>query len=629
MKPGEVHASPESLLLQKEVMAINSVSMTKYKDDNPLNTVTKIRNILKELGILTIETGWRNSAEGFYSVTVMIQNTNLSTNGKGTSHEYALASAYGELMERLQNFAHVRLSFDLREDALKSQGFFYAPDEKYISIDQLIVSADDWAVFQRNHMNTAVDLKWLLQKWQAVSYEQMPVDFVALPYFNPMTNRISNIPIKMISKMYMSNGMCGGNTPEEALVQGISETLERYVNKVIVLGRLTPPSIPREYLKKYPRIDAMIGQIETSGNFQVIVKDCSLNQGLPVTGVLFINRDDHTYFIKFGAHPIFEIAVERTLTELLQGQDVRSMMGVRAYSYKDTVKDKSKNLIDIFTNGNGEYPAAIFGPKPSYAWMVFPDRRGFDNRMMLRYLMETLSNLGCTLLVRDVSFLGFPTYHVIVPGLSEIEAFDQIKELDDYIAFNQIKRFLRGLDCISGQDVPTIADYLLNPDFDVDASMAQFLNLPLKSQPPWYYGNKNLFITALYCRIGDFTNAYRCFDDYLRWLQPSPVNKGLLAYYRCVRDYLGARLDNLGHDEISAMLSIFYPPDMVAGVFHEFGDERLIFNTHGRFRCWDCGLCELRRTCSYEAVERVYLTLKERYATSGIDQSKIMSLMAR
>lgn len=89
---------------------MNSLSGRKYKDELPINTINKIRNILSGLGILTIETGWRNSAEGFYSVTIMIQNTNLTTNGKGTTYEYALASAYGELMERLQNQSFYKLS---------------------------------------------------------------------------------------------------------------------------------------------------------------------------------------------------------------------------------------------------------------------------------------------------------------------------------------------------------------------------------------------------------------------------------------------------------------------------------------------------------------------------------------
>ncbi|MBF8984390.1 YcaO-like family protein [Lutibacter sp. B2] len=92
---------------------------------------------------------------------------------------------------------------------------------------------------------------------------------------------------------------------------------------------MTPPTIPKSYLEDFPKINNMIKQIDSNGNYEVIVKDCSLNKGYPVVCVLYINKDDQTYFIKFGAHPIFEIAVERTLTELFQGQNIKSMKGVK------------------------------------------------------------------------------------------------------------------------------------------------------------------------------------------------------------------------------------------------------------------------------------------------------------
>ena len=76
-----------------------------------------------------VETVWRNSLKGFYSVTVNIAGTDLAVNGKGVSHEYALASANGEMMERLQNFCTFRLSFDVSPEALVHKGFYYAPDE--------------------------------------------------------------------------------------------------------------------------------------------------------------------------------------------------------------------------------------------------------------------------------------------------------------------------------------------------------------------------------------------------------------------------------------------------------------------------------------------------------------------
>ena len=86
----------------------------KYKDELPIKTINRIRDILGEMGLLTVETSWKNSVNGFYSVSVQIDNTDLLTNGKGTSVEFALASAYGEMMERLKNLCNYRLSLDLK-----------------------------------------------------------------------------------------------------------------------------------------------------------------------------------------------------------------------------------------------------------------------------------------------------------------------------------------------------------------------------------------------------------------------------------------------------------------------------------------------------------------------------------
>lgn len=182
--------------------------------------------------------------------------------------------------------------------------FYYAPDETYMTINDIINSKEEWLTKQMSRLGATVDKRELLKLWQSVSYEDIPADFITLPYVNLGNNCISHIPIKMVSKMYMSNGMCAGNTPEEALVQGISEILERIVNKQVIRDKVVPPAIPREYMANFPKIDAMLSSLESSGNFHVIIKDCSLNQDFPVVGVICINKSDQSYFVRFGAHPI-------------------------------------------------------------------------------------------------------------------------------------------------------------------------------------------------------------------------------------------------------------------------------------------------------------------------------------
>lgn len=606
------------------------LSVCKYKDELPLHTITKIRNILSDLDILAVETGWKNSVDGFYSVTVTIKNTALATNGKGTTYEYALASAYAELMERLQNQAFFRLNYDVSKEALEYQGFYYAPDEKHISIDDFLNSGEEWSSMQIAKVAQKLDCRKLLEKWMKVSYEEVPADFIALPYLNMSSGSISHIPIKMVSKMYMSNGMCAGNTPEEALVQGASEVLERYVNMRILVDKITPPDIPRDYLKQYSRIDAMIGEIEASGNFKVILKDCSLGQGFPVVGVIFLNKDDQSYFVKFGAHPIFAIAAERTLTELLQGQDVRDMMGVKEFSYRSPVDEEHENVLGILVNGSGYYPVGFFGSKTSYDFSEFADVRTYNNKQMLDYVLNLINMQGYQVFVRNNSFLGFPSFHVIVPGMSEIEQFFDVKPIDEYAKYNRVKGYIRNLPALAVEEADEIIEFFSKFQYGGGSSVAKVLNLSIENPIPWYYASTDLFVAAIYYQKGDFANSFNVFDRFLhrtKHMQSEMFDRGLFSFYKCVRDYLGTRADGLVEGDAINLLSAIYSPTMVQGVISEFSDVGRFLDTFGYLPCWQCDNCNYSQRCSYKRHEKVYATLKERYVSNPIDQTTLTKLM--
>lgn len=127
-----------------------------YKAKAPEDTILQIRQLLhKELGILLKEEYFKGDDE-FYSCRVTIANNNVSelsigTNGKGMTFEYALASAYGEFMERIQNQAlifnrhlgnRIMLESSHNSDLLTILernndvlNYFFAPDEELIKFD--------------------------------------------------------------------------------------------------------------------------------------------------------------------------------------------------------------------------------------------------------------------------------------------------------------------------------------------------------------------------------------------------------------------------------------------------------------------------------------------------------------
>ena len=73
----------------------------RCKDRSPSDTVRDAREIISKLGLFTSER-WFTPISGLYSIHLSVIGTSIYSNGKGSTPEYALASAYGELLERTE-----------------------------------------------------------------------------------------------------------------------------------------------------------------------------------------------------------------------------------------------------------------------------------------------------------------------------------------------------------------------------------------------------------------------------------------------------------------------------------------------------------------------------------------------
>lgn len=584
-----------------------------FKDNNPDITIHKIKTILDKIGIKTLESNWHNSIENYYSVTIRINNSNLATNGKGISPSYALASAYGELMERLQNQAFFKLSVDVSPKALEYKGFYYCPDEKYMTFDEVLKFENDWFKIQEKLIMGTVDKRYLLKKWMSIDYENFNTHFVSIPYINILKKRKSYIPIKMVSKMYMSNGMCAGNTAEEALVQGLSEIFERHVNQKILMENIVPPDIPISYIAKYPLLKKMLKDLESSGNYKVMVKDCSLGKEYPVIGVIIINKSDQTYFVKFGAHPKFEIALQRTLTELLQGQHIKMLKGATEFSSVPQIKDIHNNMMGILVNGSGIYDKNLFSNKKSYEFKEFNNVKGDSNSEMLEYLLNILKREEYSIFIRDVSFLGFPSYHIIVPRFSEVESINDVESLDNYSSYIKIKKNLRNINNINDDEIIELISNLNGSNIKGKTSVTQILNINIFDKVNWYYSDIELLKCVLSYKIGRYEESFNYINNFINSLNNPNNDRFNYTYYKCVRDYIGNKASKFDSNTSRELLEQFYPSEMIQDVIKNFHNNKNVIKKFGVISCWNCDDCDYVDSCWSKEHDRIFMILKDQY----------------
>jgi YcaO-like protein with predicted kinase domain len=166
---------------------------------------------------------------------------------------------------------------------------------------------------------------------------------VALPFVRQSDGEVVYFPSNLIENLYLSNGMSAGNTLAEAQVQCLSEIFERAVKREIIEGEFALPDVPADVLAKYPSILAGIQGLEAQG-FPVLVKDASLGGEFPVMCVTLMNPRTGGVFASFGAHPSLEVALERSLTELLQGAQFRRPERSAAADVRRSRGDRAEQL---------------------------------------------------------------------------------------------------------------------------------------------------------------------------------------------------------------------------------------------------------------------------------------------
>jgi ribosomal protein S12 methylthiotransferase accessory factor len=387
-----------------------------------------------------------------------------------------------------------------------------------------------------------------------------------------------------------------------------------------------PPTIPAEYIAaQFPQIHETVKGIEQQGNYKLIFKDCSLDQGFPVAALIIADANKQRYFVKFGAHPVLEIALERCLTEMFQCRDINlnhEMPGFRYY--RDT--GHPANILKVLRNGYGYYPAKIFSQNFSYRFKGFEDVRRLSNRKKLRYLTGLLSEKGYRILIRDVSFLGFPSYHVLIPGLSEVRGIDA-DLIEHANQGKEILKTIRDLPHAAGQDIESAISYLVNTGYyQPTDDMSRLLGLPVSNFLPVKL-KKHLFISMAYFKLEKYKEAREAMALFLS-TNPGALTKPDHVLYKCAGDYLEGLSKGADPKEIREVLGVFYPPDIVTAVASFLANPQNTFARFGVLKCWNCEECSFRGACLYEMLKDLTLKLKEKYADNIVDQNRLGDLFA-
>jgi ribosomal protein S12 methylthiotransferase accessory factor len=218
--------------------------------------------------------------------------------------------------------------------------------------------------------------------------------------------------------------MSAGNSKNEARVQSLSEIFERYIKNKIIAEGICLPEVPEKVLQRFPQILEAIRKLQQHG-YQLRIADASLGGRYPVMSVTLINPNNATVFASFGAHPSFEVALERTVTELLQGRGLDQLDGFQSPSFDlDEVADHH-NLETHFIDSSGLIAYDFFKNTPDYEFSDW-DHDG-STTDEFSYLCEITHDLGFDIYIADYEHIDVYSCRIIVPGMSDIYPVDDLQ----------------------------------------------------------------------------------------------------------------------------------------------------------------------------------------------------------
>lgn len=506
----------------------------KGKDRDLETSIATMQQTLKEFGFDVEEASWLNPVSHVYSVHIRDKTCPLMfTNGKGSSAKACLASALGEYFERL-SCNYFFADFYLGEAHSQAE-FVHYPDERWFrsengEMPQGLLDEDLWAHFDPNQELTPEQLV-------DTNSGNTERGICAVPYTRVRDDAVRYFPVNIIGNIYVSNGMSAGNTQNEARVQGLSEVFERYVKNRIIAEGLCLPEVPQSVIDRFPKIKAALEELAGHG-YQLKVADASLGGQFPVMNVTLINPRDGSVFASFGAHPSFEVALERTVTELLQGRGLDQLDVFHPPTFDMEEVASPANLEMHFIDSSGYISYDFFREQPDYEFVDWDHDASTGDEFS--WLTGIIHDLGFDIYIADYRHLDVYACRILVPGMSDIYPVDELvwENNNEGALFREALLSLKQGDRDSWQEL-LIA--LEEGGFNDHAPVAQFIGLA--PDPGTLWASVRLGeIKLMLCLALEDEQALEWVDWCLSLGQGDEAQQ---RFYRCLR----ALLDIKWHSE--------------------------------------------------------------------------------
>jgi ribosomal protein S12 methylthiotransferase accessory factor len=529
-------ADAQALLMPASSSAASTYIAGK---DLPLEqTIANMSAILADLGMKIEIASWRNIVPNVWSLHIRDAHSPMCfTNGKGATKESALASALGEFIERLNcNFFY---NDQFWGEDIANAAFVHYPDERWFKPgrkDELPAEILDAYCLKIYNRDGELRGSHLIDT-NSGNEER---GICSLPFVRQSDGEVVYFPSNLIENLFLSNGMSAGNTLAEAQVQCLSEIFERAVKREIIEGEFALPDVPADVLAKYPGILAGIQALEEQG-FPVLVKDASLGGEFPVMCVTLMNPRTGGVFASFGAHPSLEVALERSLTELLQGRSFEGLNDLPQPTFEGHAVTEPNNFVEHFIDSSGVVSWRFFSSKSDYEFVEwdFSGQGENSNTDEAATLFGILEGMGKEAYMAVYEHIGATACRILVPDYSEIyPADDLIWDNTNKALF--FRADILNLHRLDDDELRALVERLVESELDDYTDITSLIGIEFDDNTAWGQLTILELKLLIYLALQQYEEAKEAVEMFLQY-NDNTVERGL--FYQAVNVVLEMKLD--------------------------------------------------------------------------------------
>jgi ribosomal protein S12 methylthiotransferase accessory factor len=521
----------QAMLMAKPDEASNTFILGK---DLPLEqTISDMTSILEALGMKIEISSWRNIVPNVWSLHIRDAASPMCfTNGKGATKEGALCSALGEFIERLNcNFFY---NDQFLGEEIANNDFVHYPNEKWFKLEEDDSLPTD---ILDEYCREIYDPEGELCGSNLIDTNSGNSErgICSIPYVRQSDGETVYFPSNLIENLFLSNGMSAGNNFAEAKVQCLSEIFERAVKRQIIEQEIVLPDVPKDVITKFPSIVAGIEGLEAQG-FPVVVKDASLGGQFPVMCVTLMNPKTGGVFASFGAHPSFEVALERSLTELLQGRSFEGLNDVPKPTFNSLAVSEPENFVEHFIDSTGTISWKFFSAKYDFEFIEW-DFSG-TNEEETASLFGILKDLGKECYIAEFSDLG-TACRILVPDYSEVYPVEDLIWDNTNKSLNYREDILN-LHSLSDDDLASLAERLEDSQLDNYTDIITLIGIEFDENTVWGQLTILELKILIYLALGELEDAIELVETFLQF-NDNTIERGL--FYQAINAVLEVTLD--------------------------------------------------------------------------------------